>query len=149
MKVVACRGSVTDHATHLKGQQPRGWRAGRTWDEVAGAYLPDRKQVVIATEARGHDRAVATAHGSADMVAHEAGHALDHLANGIQMARFMNARDKDKGALTAYELQPGEAGLSETWAESFARFMAGKDSHTPALHQFWLDYLGNSGKVHS
>ena len=38
-KVIACRGSVTDYRTDLRGVQPRGGPPGATWDKVPQADL--------------------------------------------------------------------------------------------------------------
>ena len=60
MRIIACRGSVTDFEKDLRGVTPRGWPAGKTWDNVPGAYFPDKKRVVIATIASNGLRAVPT-----------------------------------------------------------------------------------------
>lgn len=148
-KVVACRGSVTDHATELRGVQPRGWPPGATWDQVPGAYMPDRNQVVVAvighgTPAGAHVPATGEGHGSANLVIHEAAHAVDATIGASRNSAspaFNEARNKDIGAVSDYERQPGVAGQSETYAESAARYYGGSNgsAKTPALNAYWRD----------
>jgi type VI secretion system secreted protein VgrG len=125
VKVVATRGSVTDHLTHLKGVKPRGWPPGSSWDSVPGLYNPATKEVVIATKGHGtkggaYVPPMNDGHGSYNLTLHEAGHGLDDVVGGKSDAGFLAARTKDLGALPSYETQAGEAGPSETWAESYA-----------------------------
>ncbi len=147
-KVKVCRGSVTDYLTELKGVQPRGWPAGSTWDSVPGLQQPDKKEVVIATI--GHDSGGAhvpktgEGHGSVNLVIHESAHGVDYAADPHVSAGdpFNKARNPDKGALDAYESQPGNAGQEETFAESCARFYSNDPSSaqdTPHLHKYWHD----------
>lgn len=149
VKVVACRGSVTDFAADLKGVQPRGWPPGATWDSVPGAYMPDRNAVVIATTGHGttagaHVPATGEGHGSANLVVHEAAHAVDaNVSASINSASpgFNAARTADIAALPAYETQAGAAGQSESYAESAARYYGGSHGSitTPNLDAYWRD----------
>lgn len=146
-KIVACRDSVTDYATSLKGVQPRGWPPGATWDQVPGAYMPSSNEVVIAT--RGHGTpagarvpATGEGHGSVNLVIHEVAHAIDATAPASRNSAsttFNDARTKDIAALSSYETQPGTAGQSESYAESAARYYGGSGgtSKTPALDEYW------------
>ena len=52
VKIVACRGSITDYLPKLRGQQPRGWPPAKTWDTVPGSCYWASKEVVIATMAK-------------------------------------------------------------------------------------------------
>lgn len=147
VKVIACRGSVTDYDPSLSGGQPRGWLPGSVWDKVPGAYVQSRNTVVIAT--RGHGSAggahvpnTGDGHGSANLVIHEAAHAVDrHVGISINSASpdFRAARQADFGMLTPHQQQVGSAGLSETYAESAARYYG--ETHgstgTPALNAYW------------
>ena len=147
VRFVACRDSVTDFETSLRGKIPRGWeQTGKTWDDVPGVFLPDRNRVVIATIEHDSqrvipDRSVGT-HGSADLLLHETLHGYD-FAGGHAVtrdARFVDARQSDLDRLDDYERQAGEAGLEETFAESGARFLidpAGLAGDLPALHAYW------------
>jgi hypothetical protein len=149
VRVVACRGNVTDHRPDLKGKQPRGWEPGSTFEQVQGLYSPDRNECVISTGAGFGGRRMVAFNGSVDLVAHEAAHAYDRNINGMfgRPPEFTEARNKDLHKIGDYELQPGDAGPSETWAESFARHQRGADLNTPALRQFWLDHFGKSASV--
>jgi type VI secretion system secreted protein VgrG len=147
-RVIACRDSVTDYRTDLKGVQPRGWPPGSTWDTVPGAYMADTNEVVIAT--RGHDTAdgphvpeTGEGHGSSDLVLHESAHSIDEAAPGGRRSAggdFNTARNGDLGTLDSYETQPGEAGQEENYAESAARYYGGDPSDAknhPNLHKYW------------
>ncbi len=142
-KVVACRGSVTDYRTDLKGTQPRGWPPGSTWDNVPGANMRDKNEVVIAvighgTPAGPHVPKTGEGQGSANMVAHEATHSIDRGdPSPSSSADFTKARDADMGKLSDYEKQAGEGGPRETYAESAARHAEGKDGDTPNLKKYW------------
>lgn len=128
VRIVACRGSVTDHWTHLKGVKPRGWPQGSTWDKVPGGC--SGKEVVIAVIGHGTSKGPHVPDkgdgetGSDHIGAHEAGHALDY-AKGEESKNpaFLAAREMDMGALSDYEKQPPPAGAEETFAESLALFI--------------------------
>ena len=147
-KVIACRGSVTDYRTDLKGVQPRGWPPGATWDKVPGANTPDKNEVVIAvighgTPAGPHVPKTGEGHGCANLVVHEASHSIDLNGGGpspSQSDDFTKARDADMNKLSDYEKQAGEAGQQETYAESAARHAEGKDQDTPHLKKYWDDH---------
>lgn len=49
IRIVACRNSVTDFETHLRGKRPRGWPPGTTWDSALAAGFPDNRRVVVTT----------------------------------------------------------------------------------------------------
>ena len=147
VRIVACRGSVTDFERDLRGVVPRGWdRTGKTWDDVPGAFFPDRKRVVIATIAAGADRAVPTKasrlHGSADLVVHESMHGYDYVGGHavLRDQRYVSARLADFERLGPYERQEGMAGLEESFAESGARHAVQPDvlqSDWPHLFAYW------------
>jgi alkylhydroperoxidase family enzyme len=132
VQVVACRASITDHLTALRGLTPRGWPPGSTWDRVPGLYDPATMTVVMAThDGPTGERALPDAgygHGSFNALFHELGHALDGtnaLGQDSKSAEFRAAYRADEAALRAanqtYLLQPGDAGLEETYAEMAAR----------------------------
>ncbi|MEW5851024.1 MAG: hypothetical protein AB2A00_19715 [Myxococcota bacterium] len=149
--VVVCRGSVTDHLTHLRGVQPRGWPPGATWDGVPGCCDVERKEVVVATQPGGpHGRHLpdtGNAHGSESLLIHETGHALDFGSGGTkcsaQDANFVAAYQADHANLhhfSSYLVQPGDAGREETFAETFAMFLRDPDEmqrRLPNLHAYW------------
>jgi uncharacterized Zn-binding protein involved in type VI secretion len=148
-RFVACRGSVTDYRTALRGVQPRGWPTGSTWDSVPGAYMPDTNEVVIATTGHGtpggaHVPATGEGHGSANLVLHEGAHGLDHgdgtTAPRSSSAAFTTARTNDAATLSPYESQAGAAGQEESYAESAARHFSGDPNDAanhPNLNSYW------------
>src|SRR6185369_14158710 len=146
-KVVACRGSITDHRTDLKGVTPRGWPAGSTWDTVPGVYLPDTNEVVIATTGHGTPGGpqvppTGNGHGAFDLAAHESMHGYDGGGGTPKHddAAFQEARTKDLAKLGPYFTQAGEAGLQETFAESAARYYGGDATlkkDWPNLYKYW------------
>ena len=145
IRIVACRNSVTDFETRLRGVIPRGWGGtGRTWDDVPGTYFDDRKRVVIATVDDGGSRVVPTKasgrHGSANLVVHEALHGYDYSGahEVLSDQRFRNARSADYAQLGAYEKQLGQAGFEETFAETGARYA----SENGALAEDWPNLFG-------
>ena len=146
--VIACRGSITDHRTELRGVQPRGWPPGSTWDSVPG--VANGSEVTIAvvghgTEAGPHVPATGEGHGCAALVLHEAAHALDHVSDSdsnSSSADFTAARDADIDTLSPYERQAGAAGREETFAESYAGYHSDPEGYTrdhPNLGQYWAN----------
>jgi hypothetical protein len=144
--VIACRGSVTDYRTDLKGVTPRGHPPGSTWDKVPGVNNNARNEVVIAvvghgTPAGAHVPKAGEGHGSVNMVVHEATHSLDRGSpSPSQSDDFRKAREADMDKLSNYEKQAGAAGAQETYAESAARHAEGKDQGTPNLKKYWDDH---------
>ena len=145
-KVIACRGSVTDYRTDLKGVHPRGWKPGKTWDNVPGVNNNTRNEVVIAvvghdTPAGPHVPKTGEGHGGVNLVAHEATHSIDRGSpSPSQSDDFRKAREADMDKLSDYEKQAGEAGPQETYAESAARHAEGRDQNTPHLKKYWDDH---------
>jgi hypothetical protein len=144
-RIVVCRSNVTDHEPALLNEHPRGWPPGLTWASVPGAYLPARREVVVATIATAAGRQVpgpeARSHGSVDLLLHEAMHGHDFL-KGHRVLRdpaFKAAWEADFALLGRYEQQPGEVGMQESYAESAARLFAGNVLATswPSLFGFW------------
>jgi hypothetical protein len=146
VRIVACRGSVTDFAPSLRGKRPRGWPEGATWDAVPGTYFHRRKAVVVATVAGASGARVVPpagqGHGSFNLTVHEAMHGHD-IASGRRLTAtrgFKDARKADSPNLPPYLLQKGKAGIEETFAESAARFYGGDGAlagQWPALHAWW------------
>lgn len=141
VKIVVCRESVTDFETGLRGKLPRGWdpAAGKTWDDVPGAYMPGKKRVVIATVAGpGGARVVppqGQKHGCYSLAVHEAMHGHD-IASKRRLTGsrgFVAARNADFAKLSDYQRQAGNAGVEETFAETAAQHYAGKPGFAAAL----------------
>lgn len=147
-KIVVGRDSVTDAVPHLEGVHPRGWPPGKTWDDVDGAYMPGANEVVVATNSRWFGRGRRLTRGDDEFVLyHEVGHALDaSAARASRSDDFVRAYEADKGKLSAYERQPGAAGQSEAFAESFRKYVSGDEKFRktqPHLWEYWnKDPLG-------
>lgn len=147
VKIVACRDNITDHLAELRGVQPRGWPPESGWHQVPGIYHGPRKEVVIATTRENGKVSISKEHGTANLVAHESGHALD-FARGEESARtaFQTAytADATRGKMIPYLLQKGGAGAQEAYAESFAAHVArtnpGDQFHHTAA--FWNKEFG-------
>jgi peptidoglycan hydrolase-like protein with peptidoglycan-binding domain len=154
VQIVAARGSVTDHLTDLKGVRPRGWPPGATWDQVPGVYDPSRRMVVVATEDRNGRRVLSRQHGSFSLTLHEVGHGVSGrsaLGRGTDSdsTAFREAYTADVPRLQeqnqTYLLQSGDAGPSEAYAESFARYFAGDSAlqrDMPAMYAYWQGMAG-------
>jgi len=128
--VIATQDSITSYRTDLAGVTPRGWPPGSTWDQVPGAYTPDRREVVVGTIADANGNRIVpptnSSHGSHSLVLHEAAHGLDHAHNYPSTGDvFSTAHSLDSSNLTSYQNQAGNAGLSEAFAEQYAEKYGG------------------------
>ena len=116
-------GKLTDvyGYRYLRGQQPRGWPAGKTWDIVPGAGGDTGFAANPNRELTGRG------HSSTSLVLHEYGHTIDHsMARPIEAAlsdgerfrrgawREMRRREAPSNYVKAYP--------SEWFAEAFARY---------------------------
>lgn len=153
-KVVACRGSVTDHRPDLAGGRPRGWPPGSSWGDVPGLYDGSRNEVVVVTlghapQRAGRVPAKGEGHASASLAVHVACHAADARGGSpSSSAEFRAARSADRDALPEYCRQPGSAGPEESWAESAALRAAGAPAMAaalPRLHAYWAAREGGPG----
>ena len=127
-KVVAVH-HLTDAMPELKGQSPRGWPVGATWDAVDGCYSGGKKEIIVAEERQSLANSKWIPSGRSDQVLrHETGHAVDYSINMLsEHADFKAAYDTDVQAMPAkdknqleYFLQTGTAGREETVAETIA-----------------------------
>lgn len=149
VQIIVTRNSVTEYRTDLKGVQPRGWRSSATWDTVPGVGpTPERNEIVIAT--RGHGTPAGPrvpltgdGHNSYNLVLHEAAHALqENQSIGFSWQAFKDARTADFAKLSSYEKQADDAGLQETFAESFANVFGGNRNYAnthPHLDKYWKE----------
>ena len=134
-KIHIAYGSVVDARPDLRGVRPRGWPRGKTFADVDGVYMPDRREVIVAER-----------HGAArerDTLYHEIGHALDGpRAARSRSGAFGRAYAADRRRLSGYERQRGAAGRSEAYAESFRKYVEGDRDFRrkePHLWKYWND----------
>lgn len=152
IRILACRGSVTDFQRSLRDKIPRGWEGtGRSWNDVPGTYLEREKRVIIATIDQDGARVVPTRatrlHGSINLTVHESLHGYDYGSghSALGDGAFIAARNADLAALDAYQRQAGNAGIEETYAESGSRYVAEADAlraQAPHLHAYWAEQAG-------
>ncbi len=134
--VVTPTRRITDALPELKGQKPRGWPPGLTWDAVDGAYSPSRNIVVVAEETRDTNNKWNKSNRTEDVTRHEVGHATDYaMGKFSNTAAFTQAYEADTQvmptALTGtlkYFLQSGDGGKEEACAEGIAAREGGSTS---------------------
>jgi len=120
----------------LKGQKPRGWPPGLTWDAVDGAYSPSRNLVVVAEETRDSNNNWNKSNRTEDVTRHEVGHATDYaMGKFSNSAAFTQAYEADTQVMPAaltgtlkYFLQSGDGGKEEACAEGIAAREGGSTS---------------------
>ena len=143
------RGDVATQRPSMAKQKPRDFPGGATWKGTPGTFFQSTKQIVIATQDGPNGSRVMPGlvqSSSADVLAHETGHALNRLP------MFSNDSDSDKfeaaysqpmtGRLTEdyYHQLPKSAGRDEAFAESYAMFLtrpAELKADSPALYNYW------------
>lgn len=126
-QVVAPR-RLTDAMPELKGQKPRGWPPGSTWDAVDGAYSPGKKQIIVSEEVEVKPGIWVKSNRTDDVLRHETGHAVDAALDKISDdADYLAAYEAEAKAVPkaeqkqlSYFLQNGGVGAEETCAESIA-----------------------------
>ncbi len=126
--VVTPTRRITDALPELKGQKPRGWPSGLTWDAVDGAYSPSRNLVVVAEETRDTSNKWVKSNRTEDVTRHEVGHAADFAIGKLSDSKdYTQAYEDDIKAMPAsltgtlkYFLQSGDGGKQEACAEGIA-----------------------------
>lgn len=134
--VVTPTRRITDALPELKGQKPRGWPPGLTWDAVDGAYSPSRNLVVVAEETRDTNNKWNKSNRTEDVTRHEVGHATDYaMGKFSNSAAFTQAYEADTQVMPAaltgtlkYFLQSGDGGKEEACAEGIAAREGGSTS---------------------
>lgn len=134
--VVTPTRRITDALPELKGQKPRGWPPGLTWDAVDGAYSPSRNLVVVAEETRDTNNKWNKSNRTEDVTRHEVGHATDYaMGKFSNSAAFTQAYEADTHVMPAaltgtlkYFLQSGDGGKEEACAEGIAAREGGSTS---------------------
>ncbi len=134
--VVTPTRRITDALPELKGQKPRGWPPGLTWDAVDGAYSPSRNLVVVAEETRDTNNKWNKSNRTEDVTRHEVGHATDYaMGKFSNTSAFTQAYEADTQVMPAaltgtlkYFLQSGDGGKEEACAEGIAAREGGSTS---------------------
>lgn len=135
-------GKLTDHpsAGHLKGVVPKGYKSGKTWDDVPGMGGGKMVLVKIGHSERGKG------HGSVNLELHEIAHSIDrHVYGGLRNSReFLRLWREEKARLfprnTYFWKYP-----EEYFAETFAMFYYNRTSRTtlkmyaPKTYQYIKD----------
>ncbi|MDP3749692.1 MAG: hypothetical protein Q8Q88_21895 [Phenylobacterium sp.] len=148
IKVVACRGNVTDFAPELAdpGEVPEGWPEGASWTTIPGAYVPARRAVVIATlgPEDGPRRVpiCGEGHGARSLAVHEAIHGYDYASGDLKSRdpAFRRAWTTDKPLLGSAYFSGDEWGPRESYAESAAQQFGADQSQAgrwPNLAAYW------------
>lgn len=167
VRVVVAHDSVADYRPDLKDETPPGWTSG-TYKTCAGAYCADKppnKDLVIATvpgpdgrraipakDSHGDEQHAIAGSTSANVVIHEATHAVD-AASGRPSdkkefdAAFDADRDRPGSSMDGYWNQPGneKAGRHEAYAESLAMYRDDPERlkrEFPAIYAYWEKRLG-------
>ncbi len=140
VQVLVGRENITDVAPEYANMQPRGWEKGTTFKDVTGIYDPKRNAVILSTTGHGEEGGprLAQTHGSDNVVIHEVFHAIEHINPQTfgKNAPFSKAYQADLSQLSDYERQPGEAGMSEGFSESAAKFFNGTPQ-SESLGAYW------------
>ncbi|WP_157574015.1 anthrax toxin lethal factor-related metalloendopeptidase [Nocardia jejuensis] len=125
-------GPATAIMSELRGEIPRGYPIGASWDAVGGLYQRATHRVVL-TSAK---------HGSISVALHECGHALDHalgdVSNSAEFGKLYNSLDTMK----PYFSQKGEAGRQETFAEGLGAWVAYRSKPSGQASIAMADALG-------
>ncbi len=133
---IIAANKLTDALPELKGQKPRGWPPGLTWDAVDGAYSPSRNMVVVAEETTDSNGKWVKSNRTEDVTRHEVGHAVDFgMGKLSNSAAFTKAYDEDEKNMPPklaptlkYFLQNGDGGKEEACAEAIAAREGGSTS---------------------
>jgi hypothetical protein len=132
----------------LKGQKPRGWPPGSSWEDVDGAYDVDGKRAIVAERQNAGNKP--QNRNVEGLTRHEVGHAADAVGKFSDSRVFQDAYNKDTPGIPApaqntleYFLQSGDAGREETWAEGFAVENGGasQNIYTPLFNAHFVESL--------
>ncbi|MBY0357817.1 MAG: hypothetical protein K2W82_07430 [Candidatus Obscuribacterales bacterium] len=128
---------LTSVLPEFKGDRPRGWPVGKSWDDVDGIFVPVRKWVV-ASEKYTSDGIWRYSARPGGIVRHETGHGVNLAMGpgaGVIFSNgqpFIDAYNKDVQKFTAedrsnlhYYLQANGPGRDETFADAFASLNGG------------------------
>jgi hypothetical protein len=130
---------VVNMAPHLRGQQPRGYVSGLTWENAPGCFLPAPDKRALVAERVLRQGQLRSSMFVDALVREETAHSLDWaLGGGITPVShtdpaFSAAYQAEAAAVTSpaertllrYYLQAGTAGQEETFAALFAIMYGG------------------------
>lgn len=104
-----------DHLQTAEGEEVRGWPPGSKWEQVGGVYDRDTGATIV-----GNGNT-----GSANVIAHENGHAIGHLLDIDNSKELIEFHKRHFDKLQPYLQQDGAggfAGRQELFAESVATY---------------------------
>jgi len=128
---------VVDAFPSLKGQHPRNWPAGMTWENTDALHMPKSQLLVLAEKRKKLSGEVVASSRVAGVLRHEVGHAFDMVTGGefpfcSASPEFLIAYHRDTLAVTdanrellAYFVNREKAGRQEAFAEAFALLFGG------------------------
>ena len=150
------RGDITTEWPALASQQPRGYGASQVWTGRPGTYRASSKQVIIATQDGPDGTRVmpgSDTSTSADVLAHETGHALNYLPLSGHVSDSEAFKAAYLGPMSGrlsddpyYHQQDTASGRDEAFAESHAMFLttpAELKAESPTLYAYWQDRLAH------
>jgi len=158
---------LTNARPDLKGVQPRGYPSGATWDSsdgcATGLHIYAAETFLPLSDLSGGFRPT---HRPEGIILHETGHVFDNaggrFVKNLQLIsgkeylplsrtkKFVSAYNKDIkdltrrgliGEVNSYYRQPGIAGPSEAFAETFA-WLIGKGSGNENLADYFVELAG-------
>jgi hypothetical protein len=107
-------------------QQPRGWTAGKTWDDVGGFYSHHNKRAMAGNGVKADGTQIFNYSGSASTVIHEFGHALGDVFGHNNDQQLIDLHTQLHPKLDPYLQQGGPgaaAGRQELLAEGLAVYL--------------------------
>ncbi|MBP6733535.1 MAG: minor capsid protein [Chromatiaceae bacterium] len=148
--------SVTGAFPRLRGQHPRGWPPGATWDCAEALCSNGTPAIAKRYRDMWDKHKWKDSRRAAYGLRHEMGHAYDYAGGGLSSdPGFRAAYDADVAAanlgdgqskIKAYFLQDGDAGPLEAFAEAFAIATGGHaDANMPLTLQWVRAMIGLGG----
>ncbi len=128
---------ISDVNPALAKERPPGWPDGKTWDDVDGAHMPDRKLMVVAEKTNS-----GPSYRGPGVLRHAMGGAMDRaLGNFSQTEEFKKAYQADVANLQSMDrykhgflLQKGAAGPEQAFANVYGA-MKGASSNPMERHR--------------
>lgn len=125
---------VTTAAPELKKEKPIGQEIAQSYDEMSGVFSKEHG-AIVAENFYDFGRSGKNQHLQ-NTLAHEAGHALDHMLLDPSLSKeFISAYETDRKLMSAtqrqarqYFMQEGKRGPREAFAELVAALYATEDN---------------------